>query len=613
MAEEQPPEKEPETTDSDVAAPEVWHRVHPLTPILESLGVLVGIFIAAAYGLQNFVQRAVEDLAKGDGVDLGFAGWLREHPLVILGGVGGIVLILLITALFSWLAWRVMGYRIDAEAIYYRRGLLSKKQRKARLDRVQSIDLQQKLLPRLLGMAELVFDVAGGADSNISLKYLSKKRADGLRDDLLSAVRSKKQGSRPTEQSAVSGQLSNAASGTAEPNADASGSSIDTAAPGAVDASTGATSDAEAAGSLGADSTNDRGVPERRDDSIGVRLSKRLGSLAEGVSLEAEDSLNELLTPYQVSAKVSDEGEIVRVPVHRVVISSLLKTETIISILAVLLVVSAAIVLLAVGLTEAFIPMLVAVIPGLFAAFSAFRKNLDNANFVVKLGENGLAVNHGLVSTSRKVIPLDRLQAVCLHQPLLWRWAGWWKVEYNIASAGGSGESNILLPVGDIDQALLMVGLALPDPQLPDDISAATLVQSAMYDSRSADPQAESGEELFHGQPRSSRLIDPLVWKRRAYAVTGSLLVLRLGVLDRRVDFVPHVRVQSMSYHQGPLMRSLGLGTVAVHSTAGPIDPRVTHQSVDAAKRFFSEHSERTRLARQRYDEQARRAKEGRP
>ena len=603
LAAEPPTEQAVEPADQDVAAPEVWHRVHPLTPILESFGVLVGIFIAAAYGLQNFAQTAIENLARGDGVDLGFAGWLRTHPLVILGGVGGIVLILLITALFSWLAWRVMGYRIDSESIYYRRGLLSKKLRKARLDRVQSIDLQQKLLPRLLGMAELVFDVAGGTDSNISLKYLSKKRAEGLRDELLAAVREKKQGTHQGERTPTSGGSAAAVPGTA-PGAVGSPAGTEPAAPGE---STGAPGDSGAVPAI------DRSVPERRDDSIGVRLSKRLGSLAQGASQEAESSINELLAPYNVSADVSDEGEIVRVPVHRVVVSSLLKSETIISVLAVLIVIAAAIVLLVMGLTEAFIPVLVAVIPGLFAAFSAFRKNLDNANFVVKLGENGLAVNHGLVSTSRKVIPLDRLQAVCLHQPLLWRWAGWWKVEYNIASAGGSGETNILLPVGDIDQALLMVGLALPDPQMPDEVSAAALMRSAMYDRKSEDPQAEAAEELFHGQPRSSRLIDPLVWKRRAYVVTGSLLVLRLGVLDRRVDFVPHVRVQSMSYHQGPLMRALRLGTVAVHSTAGPIDPRVTHQSVDDAKRFFSEHSDRTRLARQRYDEEARRAKEGQP
>ncbi|GAA1871554.1 PH domain-containing protein [Brevibacterium marinum] len=609
MAAEHPGQQPSGTTNSEVAAPEVWHRVHPLTPILESLGVLVGIFIAVAYGLQNFAQTAIEDLARGDGVDLGFAGWLRAHPLVILGGVGGIVLILLLTALFSWLAWRVMGYRIDSEAIYYRRGLLSKKQRKARLDRVQSIDLQQKLLPRLLGMAELVFDVAGGTDSNVSLKYLSKKRAEELRDGLLSTVRSKKRGARVGEQSPEARGSAEAAPGTDSDLGATSDDPLDVGMPEGPGTEPGLGTES----GPGSRAAIDRSVPERRDDSIGVRLGKRLGSLAEGASLEAESSLNELMAPYRVSAKVSEAGEIIRVPVHRVVVSSLLKTETIISILVVLGVAALAIVLLALGQTEAFIPMLVAVIPGLFATFSVFRKNLDNANFVVRLGENGLAVNHGLVSTSRKVIPLDRLQAVCLHQPLLWRRAGWWKVEYNIASAGGAGETNVLLPVGDIDQALLMVGLALPDPQLSEDVSAGTLVRSAMYDRRSKDPQAEMAEELFHGQPRSSRLIDPLVWKRRAYAVTGSLLVLRLGVLDRRVDFVPHVRVQSMSYHQGPLMRSLGLGTVAVHSTAGPVDPRVTHQGVDDAKQFFSAHSERTRLARQHYDEEARRAKEGRP
>ena len=597
-----------EPSPAEAAAPETWHRVHPLTPILESLGVLVGIFIAAAYGLQNFFQSVVEDLASGRSVNLTFAGWLREHPLVVLAVVGGIILVLLLTAFFSWLAWRVIGYRVDAESIYYRRGLLSKKLRKARLDRVQSIDLQQKLLPRILGMAELVFDVAGGAGSNISLKYLSKKRAEELRDELLAAVRAKKQrtpGPAHASGSAPTTGTEAVAEGAEAPLADAATPDGDAAATAHDAAATG--SDASAPDG-GPEDAVDRSVPERGDDSLGVRLSKRLDAMADDVSGEAEDSLSELLAPYRLAPSISQAGEIIRVPVHRVVIASLLKTETIISVLVVLVVLATAIVMLALGVKEAFIPILVGVLPGVFAAFSVFRKNLDNANFVVRLGESGLAVNHGLFSTSRKVIPLDRIQAVCLHQPLLWRWAGWWQAEYNIASAGGSSDSNLLLPVGDLDQALLMVGLALPDPQLPEGIGADTLVRSAMYDRRSTDPQAADAEDLFHGQPRSSRFLDPLVWKRRAYALTGSMLVLRLGVLDRRVDFVPHVRVQSLRYHQGPLMRAFGLGSVAVHSTAGPIDPWVTHQSVDAAKRFFTEHADRTRIARQRYDAAAKTA-----
>lgn len=595
------------------AAPEQWHRVHPLTPILESLGVLVGIFIAAAYGLQNFVQSAIENLAAGESVDLTFAGWLRSHPLVILAVVGGIILILLLTALFSWLAWRVMGYRVDSGSIYYRRGLLSKKLRKARLDRVQSIDLQQKLLPRMLGMAELVFDVAGGSDSNISLKYLSKKRAEGLRDELLTAVKAKQSQSGVAEAGAEadSGAGPSFLGGQAGPGTgpigsdQASGSSVPTISTGA------ATYGADGSGVPDFDANDQqprivRSVPERSGDSIGVRLSKRLGTLADDVSHEAEGSLNELLAPYNLSASVGKEGEIIRVPVHRVVVSSLLRTETLISFAVVLIVVALAVVFLVTGIKAAFIPILAGALPGVFAAFSAFKKNLDNANFVVRLSEDGLAVNHGLFSTSRKVIPLDRLQAVSLHQPLLWRWAGWWKAEYNIASAGDKGDSNLLLPVGDIDQALLMIGLALPEPQLPEGISADALVRSAMFDKQSTHPLAEPAEALFHPQPRSSRLLDPLVWKRRAYALTGSLLVLRLGILDRRVDFVPHVRVQSLRYHQGPLMRRLGLGSVSVHSTAGPIDPQVKHVSDDEAKRFFEEHAERTRLARQRFDSEGR-------
>ncbi|MEY8569393.1 PH domain-containing protein [Brevibacterium linens] len=600
MSDEPSPDNPNASTEA--AAPEVWHRVHPLTPILESLGVLVGIFVAAAYGLQNFFQSAVEDLASGRSVNLTFAEWLGAHPLVILAVVGGIVLVLLLTALFSWLAWRVMGYRVDSEAIYYRRGLLSKKLRKARLDRVQSIDLQQKLLPRLLGMAELVFDVAGGTDSNISLKYLSKKRAEELRDELLTAVRSRRQGHTRTEAapgipgsaSSASGSVGNGSVGS-EVAADGADSSEFT---GPADGNSGP----------GGQPGTDLSVPERGGDSLGVRLTKRLGTLADEVSEEAESSLGDLLAPYNLSPRVGDEGEIIRVPVHRVVVSSLLKTETLVSVAVVIIVVITAIVLLAFGIKEAFFPILVGVVPGVFAAFSVFRKNLDNANFVVRLGENGLAVNHGLFSTSRKVIPLDRIQAVALHQPLLWRWAGWWEAQFNIASDGGKTKSNLLLPVGDIDQALLMVGLSLPDPQLPEGIGADTLVRSAMYDRKSADPNAAAAEELFHPQPRSSRLVDPFVWKRRAYALTDSMLVLRLGILDRRVDFVPHVRVQSLRYYQGPLMRALNLGSVAVHSTAGPITPLVKHQSMDGAKRFFNEHAERTRIARQTFDAAAKSA-----
>lgn len=572
-------QKETDTL-AEVAAPDVWHRVHPLTPLLESIGIIVVIIVTAGYVGQNFIQQAIGDLASGDGIDLSFAAWLGSHQLVLLAVIGGIVLIVVIGALYSWLAWRVMGYRVDDEAIYARSGLLAKKVRKARLDRVQSIDLQQKLLPRLLGLAELVFDVAGGKGSNVSLKYLSRKRADALRDELLAAVRDVKQAATPP---------AGPSTGEGRPTTE-TGDRLGGAFP--VDGAPAPTIDLSA--------------PERAGDSVGVRLTKRLSTMAGDALGEAEGSLNDMLAPYGVSTQVKDEGEIIRVPVHRVVIASLLKTDFVIGVLIFIAVIVAAIILFANGLREAAVPMLFGVLPAGIAAFASVKKDLENANFVVRLTDSGLAVSHGLVSTSRKVIPLDRVQAVALHQPLLWRKAGWWKAEYNIASAGESGESNLLLPVGDLDQALMMIGLALPEPRVSDGVSARSLIVAAMYGPDAPDADAERAEAEFHPQPRSSKWIDPLVWRRRAYALTEALLVIRLGRLDRRVDFVPHERVQSMQYQQGPLQRALGLATVAVHSTAGPIKPHVTHQATEAALAFFAEHAERTRIARQRYDEQGR-------
>src|SRR5699024_9892561 len=148
-------------------------------------------------------------------------------------------------------------------------------------DRVQSIDLQQKLLPRILGMAELVFDVAGGAGSNISLKYLSKKRAEELRDELLAAVRAKKQDTSGPAHTAPTTGTERIAEGAETPLAESARLASNAAATGS-----------DASVPLGGpEDTVDRSVPERGDDSLGVRLSKRLGAMADDRSEEHTSEL----------------------------------------------------------------------------------------------------------------------------------------------------------------------------------------------------------------------------------------------------------------------------------------------------------------------------------
>ncbi|RAF25332.1 hypothetical protein DN545_31080, partial [Burkholderia multivorans] len=114
-------------------------------------------------------------------------------------------------------------------------------------------------------------------------------------------------------------------------------------------------------------------------DSVGVRLTKRLSTMAGDALGEAEGSLNDMLAPYGVSAQVKDEGEIIRVPVHRVVIASLLKTDFLIGVLIFVAVIVAAIILFISGVREAAVPMLFGVLPAGIAAFASVKKDLNNA------------------------------------------------------------------------------------------------------------------------------------------------------------------------------------------------------------------------------------------
>ena len=81
------------------------------------------------------------------------------------------------------------------------------------------------------------------------------------------------------------------------------------------------------------------------------------------------------------------------------------------------------------------------------------RRVLDDWNFRLAMQEAGLRVHHGLLETRAQTVPLNRVQAVGVTWPLLWRAKGWLRMRLEVA--GFSAESNDnnrpdrLLPVGD--------------------------------------------------------------------------------------------------------------------------------------------------------------------
>jgi putative membrane protein len=508
-----------------------------------------------------------------------------------------------------WLSWRNMRFRIDASGVYLRSGILAKRERSAAHDRVQSVDISLPFIPRLLGLASLVFDVAGGSDSNITISYLSRKDAEALREEILGHLRQTRsgqadgrglgspqggQGAPQGGQGAVPGT----AQGVAQSGPHAAG--------GAPAAAPGAASAASVPGVPGPSAPAAGRLTVAPTAPLGQRLlSQRARDLQQHAAAAADDltgSLRELLAPYRIAPTAGAEGRLLRVPLHRLLLSAVLSTSVLVSVIIMIALLVGIIVVGIVISPAALASSVFAVIPGLLALVGVLRTELGRANFTVALTRDGLRVSQGLASTTNRIIPLDRIQAVKLIQPLLWRPAGWWRAEFTIASEGSDDQGqNVLLPVGSVDDVLLMLGLCLPDPR-PVGIDARSLVLAGMQGPLAGGPEARAAEPAYRGRPQRSRWLDPVTQRRNAHALTGTLALIRAGRLSRTLELVPHARVQALSLRQGPIQRRLGLSTIALHLSPGPITPHFVHLPQDEAHHLFDRHVEVTRRAREELD-----------
>ncbi len=150
--------------------------MHPLTPVVRSWRVLVLVLVF-------IVQGWGDNFARGEGVPE------LHRPDVagrVLAGGGAIVLLVLVLGIgFIVLSWRITRFRVADEALELHTGILFRQHRRARLDRVQTVDVAQPFIARLAGLARLTLEVAGGSDSSVSLSFLREEQALALRNHLL--------------------------------------------------------------------------------------------------------------------------------------------------------------------------------------------------------------------------------------------------------------------------------------------------------------------------------------------------------------------------------------------------------------------------------------------
>lgn len=450
-----------------------WHRVHPASPFMRG-------WVALAAIVYFFGRDTFERTLQGRGT---IGGNFNERTPWLLAG-GGVVLLL---ALGSFLlSWYFTRYQVAEGYVRVNTGFLFKQQRQARLDRVQAIDVVQPLLARILGLAELKFEVADAGHSAVRLSYLRVAEAKQLRATILG----------------------------------------------------------RAAGV--ADGSEAVGVPE------------------------------------------APERVVLYLPPGRLVGSLILSEQSFFIVLSAV----ASVVVSVLTESRAFILYLIPAFLGLGAAY--WRSFNKGYNFTAAISPDGIRLRYGLLDTQAQTVPPGRIQAVKVTQPPLWRILGWYRIHVNVAGYGEHHRSEsehrtMLLPVGRLPEVMMMLSLVLPDPGTADPGRVFTAGLTGL--------DSDAG---FVTTPRRAWLLSPLGWRRNGFLSTGTALLIRSGRWWRQLVLVPHQRTQSMALHQGPLGRLFGVADMVLHTTPGPVVPRLFQADAAQAVKLFDQQAARAREARKR-------------
>ncbi|GAB3622532.1 PH domain-containing protein [Mariniluteicoccus endophyticus] len=142
-----------------------FERPHPLTPLIRGWVFLV----AAVAAVGNELVKNRDGLSQ-------VPWWV---PLAVMASVA------VLSVLVSIIPWWMTRFVIDDDELRIETGLLNRSSKRIAFRRVQSIDVIQPLAARIFGLCELRIE-AGGGESGLTLRYLSRPKAYAIRDYLLS-------------------------------------------------------------------------------------------------------------------------------------------------------------------------------------------------------------------------------------------------------------------------------------------------------------------------------------------------------------------------------------------------------------------------------------------
>ncbi|PSQ34418.1 hypothetical protein BRD11_03925, partial [Halobacteriales archaeon SW_12_69_24] len=103
------------------------------------------------------------------------------------GGLLGLVGIVAFASLFVgyfFAYYRRYEYELTADTFDIRSGVLSRREREIPLRRIQNVDISQSVVQRILGIASVSLETAGGGQTEAQLQYVSEDEAERLQSEV---------------------------------------------------------------------------------------------------------------------------------------------------------------------------------------------------------------------------------------------------------------------------------------------------------------------------------------------------------------------------------------------------------------------------------------------
>ncbi|NQX95397.1 MAG: PH domain-containing protein [Erythrobacter sp.] len=131
----------------------------------------LSVIVGTLSSLQNAIFPA---LAAAFGTGFGGTG--------ILIGLGVGLAISVLGTVFTYISWKRLTYTIGEQDIRVESGVLSRSARSVPYERIQDVSLEQKLIPRLLGLVSVKFETGAGGADDLALSYLIEAEGERLRE-----------------------------------------------------------------------------------------------------------------------------------------------------------------------------------------------------------------------------------------------------------------------------------------------------------------------------------------------------------------------------------------------------------------------------------------------